>query len=81
MTRTPLDGHPRSNGHARAALGYDPTSRQSNLIVETKDPKSEAELRRMLIAEAKAQGKRIRVFFQRGDRRIYNDRQDDGQFI
>lgn len=64
MTRTPLDGHPRSNGHARAALGYDPTSRQSNLIVETKDPKSEAELRRMLIAEARAQGKECGYFFK-----------------
>lgn len=64
MTRTPLEGHPYSNGHARAALGYDPTSRQSNLIVETTDPKSEQELRQMLIAEAKAQGKEFGYFFK-----------------
>lgn len=39
MTRTPLDAHPRSNGHARADIGYDPVSRQSNLIVESATPK------------------------------------------
>ena len=64
MTRTPLEGHPRSNGHARADLGYDPTSRQSNLIVETTEPKSDKELRRMLIEEARTQGKEFGYFFK-----------------
>lgn len=64
MTRVPLDGHPRSNGHARASVGYDPVSRQSNLIVETTNPKSEAELRALLIQEAKAQGKEYGYFFK-----------------
>ncbi len=64
MTRTPIDGHPRSNGHARATDGYDPVSRQSNLIIETKAPKTNAELRRMLIEEAKKQRKEYAYFFE-----------------
>ena len=57
MTRTALEGHLRSNGHARAEFIYDPTSRQSNLIVEATHPKSEQELRTLLITEAKKQSK------------------------
>lgn len=57
MTRTGLTGFPKSNGHARAEFEYDPTSRQSNLIVETNEYKSDAELRKLLIDEAKKQGK------------------------
>lgn len=64
MTRVPLDGHPKSNGHARASVGYDPVSRQSNLIVETKAPKTEEELRELLIREAKAQGKECGYYFK-----------------
>lgn len=64
MTRTPLEELPYSNGHARADLGYDPTSRQSNLIVETKKNYTEKELRKMLIEEAKAQGKEFGYFFK-----------------
>ncbi|MCK9627344.1 MAG: metallopeptidase TldD-related protein [Bacteroidales bacterium] len=57
MTRTGITGFNKSNGHARAEFEYDPTSRQSNLIVETNEYKSEAELRKLLINEAKKQGK------------------------
>lgn len=64
MTRVPLDGHPQSNGHARASVGYDPVSRQSNLIVETKAPKTEEELRALLIEEARAQGKEYGYYFK-----------------
>ena len=64
MTRTPLDAHPRSNGHARADIGYDPVSRQSNLVVESSDPKTEEELRQLLIAEIKKQGKDRGYFFK-----------------
>lgn len=63
MTRTPIDGHPRSNGHARGEAGFDPVSRQSNLIIETKNPKTEAELRQLLIDEAKKQGKDHGYYF------------------
>ncbi|MFA5848603.1 MAG: metallopeptidase TldD-related protein [Bacteroidales bacterium] len=64
MTRTSIEGFPESNGHARAEVGYDPTSRQSNLIVETGDPKSDEELKTMLREEAKRQGKEYGFYFK-----------------
>jgi len=64
MTRTPIDGHPRTNGHARASDAFDPVSRQSNLVVETSNPKSNEELRRLLIEEVKKQGKEYGYFFK-----------------
>ncbi len=57
MSRVPLDGFPASNGHGRANGAGDPVSRQSNLIIETSRPYTEAELRQMLIEEAKRQSK------------------------
>ncbi|MCL1973561.1 MAG: TldD/PmbA family protein [Bacteroidetes bacterium] len=64
MTRTALDGHPVSNGHARAEFEYDPTSRQSNLVVEATHPKTEEQLRALLIEEAKKQSKEYGYFFK-----------------
>lgn len=64
MTRTGLDGFPKSNGHARAEFELDPTSRQSNLIVETNAYKTDAELRKLLIEEAKKQDKEYGFFFK-----------------
>lgn len=64
MTRTGLDGFPKSNGHSRAEFEYDPTSRQSNLIVETNSYKTDAELRKLLIEEAKKQDKEYGYFFK-----------------
>lgn len=63
MTRVPIDGFPVTNGHARASDGFDPVSRQSNLGIETKSPKTKEELRAMLIAEAKKQNKEYGYFF------------------
>ena len=65
MTRTPIDSFPISNGHARAQAGYQPVSRQSNLIVETTHPYTDEQLRAMLIDEAKAQGKAYGYLFAR----------------
>lgn len=64
MTRTPIDNHPHSNGHARASDGFDPVSRQANLLVETKDFKTNEELRKMLLEEVKKQGKEYGYFFK-----------------
>lgn len=64
MTRTPIDNHPVSNGHARAEAGFDPVSRQSNLVIETKDHKSWEELRALLLEEIKKQGKEYGYFFK-----------------
>ena len=44
--------------------GYDPVSRQSNLVVESSDPKTEEELRQLLVAEIKKQGKDRGYFFK-----------------
>lgn len=63
MTRTPIDSFPLSNGHARSQAGQQPVSRQSNLIVETEQPYTDEQLRAMLIAEAKAQGKEYGYLF------------------
>ena len=64
MTRTPIEGFEYSNGHARAQAGFQPVSRQSNLIVETKHPYTDLELKNMLIQEAKNQGKEYGYFFK-----------------
>ncbi len=64
MTRTPIDGFGESNGHARGEGGIDPVSRQSNLVIETNDPKTEAQLRKLLIAEVKKQGKEFGYYFK-----------------
>ena len=62
-TRKPISGFEKSNGHARAAKGYQPVSRQSNLIVETSKPYTDEQLRKMLIDEAKRQGKEYGYWF------------------
>lgn len=64
MCRVPLDGFPHSNGHGRAVEVNDPVSRQSNLIIETTKGYTDAQLRAMLIAEAKKQGKEYGYFFK-----------------
>ncbi|MFH2096505.1 MAG: TldD/PmbA family protein, partial [Bacteroidota bacterium] len=63
MSRTPITGFPNSNGHGRAQAGFQPVSRQSNLIVTTRKPYSIDDLRKMLIKEAKKQGKEYGYFF------------------
>ena len=65
MTRTPINDFPKSNGHARAQAGYQPVSRQSNLIVETEKPYTDAQLKELLIEEAKKQGKEYGYLFAR----------------
>jgi TldD protein len=57
MSRHPASLDSNSNGHGRSAAGYNPVARQSNMIVETSKPKSEKDLRKMLIKECKKQDK------------------------
>ncbi len=64
MTRKPMEGFPKTNGHARAIGDFDPVSRQSNLVIESDNLKTEAELRQILIDEAKAQGKQFGYFIK-----------------
>lgn len=65
MSRTAINGFPESNGHGRADVGFDPTTRQSNLVIETKDHKSEADLRELLKQEMKKQGKDYGYYFKK----------------
>lgn len=62
MSRQPILGFPQSNGHGRRQIGYQPVSRQGNLIVESSNAVSNAELRKMFIAEIQKQGKPFGLF-------------------
>jgi TldD protein len=64
MSRAPLEEFANSNGHGRASAGLQPTSRQSNLIIETSSPNSMEDLRKKLISECKKQGKPYGYLFQ-----------------
>lgn len=64
MSRTPLSPTGVSNGHGRADSNSKPVSRQSNLIVETVKPLTSQDLRKMLIQEAKKQGKPYGYYFK-----------------
>ena len=64
MSRVPIDGFPESNGHGRTSDDKDPVSRQSNLIVETNKSYTDTQMRQMLRAEAKKQGKEYGYYFK-----------------
>jgi len=64
MSRLPIANFANSNGHGRAQTGKLPTGRQGNLIVTSTKTVSDAELRSMLIAEAKKQGKAYGLYFE-----------------
>ena len=64
MSRSPIVGFPASNGHGRASPGFSPVSRQGNLMVQAAKTVTKAQLRQMLIAEIKQQGKKFGLFFE-----------------
>jgi TldD protein len=64
MSRLPIASFSQSNGHGRAQTGRMPTGRQGNLIVSSTKTVSDDELRKMLIAEAKKQGKPYGLYFE-----------------
>lgn len=63
MSRNPIEGFSHSNGHGRKAQGRKAVTRQSNLFVIAKKTNTQAELRQMLIKEAKKQGKEYGLYF------------------
>jgi predicted Zn-dependent protease len=63
MSRTPIENFSRSNGHARGQPGMKPVSRQSNLIVDSKNMLEEDKLRLMFITECKKQNKPFGLLF------------------
>jgi predicted Zn-dependent protease len=64
MSRLPVASFAQSNGHGRAETGKMPTGRQGNLIVTSTKTVSDAQLREMLKAEAKKQGKAYGLYFE-----------------
>ncbi len=64
MSRLPIASVAQSNGHGRAESGHMPTGRQGNLIVTSSKTVPETELRAMLVAEAKRQGKPYGLYFE-----------------
>ena len=64
MSRLPVASFATTNGHGRAETGKMPTGRQGNLIVTSTKTVSDAELREMLKAEAKTQGKAYGLYFE-----------------
>jgi predicted Zn-dependent protease len=64
MSRLPIANFSNSNGHGRAQTGRVPNGRQGNLIVTSTKKVPEAELRTMLIDEAKKQGKPYGLYFE-----------------
>jgi predicted Zn-dependent protease len=58
LSRKPVKPFDRSNGHGRSQGSRPPMARMANLVVESSRQVSAAELKRMLMAEARRQGKR-----------------------
>ena len=65
MSRTPIEGALQSNGHGRGMIYYCPVTRQSNMIIESSAPRTEAELRKILTDELKRQGKPYGYLFSK----------------
>ena len=57
MSRAPVAGFARSNGHGRSSPGRDPVARMANLIVQSDRTLTPAKLKEALIAEARRQEK------------------------
>ncbi len=57
LSRRPVQGFLKSNGHGRSQGNRKPVARMANLIVESSKRVPAAELKAQLIAEAKRQGK------------------------
>jgi len=64
MSRSPIQGFDHSNGHGRRQAGAEVVSRQSNLIVESKNQVPEKALRQMLVAEIQRQNKPYGLYFE-----------------
>lgn len=63
MSRSPIEGFPNSNSHGRRQQGYEIAARQSNLIVESTEHVSRAELKKKLIELVKAANKPYGLYF------------------
>ena len=63
MSRSPLPNVSQSNGHGRAQFGFQPVSRQSNLLVSASETMPYDQLVERLKEEARRQGKPFGLLF------------------
>jgi len=63
MSRAPIKGIDRSNGHGRSDVWRDPVSRMGNLVVQTNRPRSDKKLKQLLIKECKKKKKTYGLVF------------------
>jgi predicted Zn-dependent protease len=64
MSRSPIEGESRSNGHGRRQPGFSAVSRQSNLLVEVAEPVTHHELKKQLIERVVAEDKPFGLLFK-----------------
>ena len=64
MSRTPIEGFSRSNGHGRKQAGLAAVARQSNLFVEVTRSHSREELKAMLIESLEREDKPFGLYFK-----------------
>ncbi len=57
LSRTPINGFLKSNGHGRASYGKPPMARMSNLVIKSDREYTREELKRLLLEEIKRQNK------------------------
>lgn len=64
LSRSPVKGFEKSNGHGRKSPGFAPAGRQGNLIVEAAQAVPAAKLRELLIEECRRQNKPYGLYFE-----------------
>ena len=64
MSRAPIEGFSRSNGHGRKHAGYAAAARQSNLFVTTSQPLSPEGLKQELLQRIRSEGKPFGLIFE-----------------
>lgn len=64
MSRSPVEGFSKSNGHGRKQPGRSAVGRQGNLIISADKTVSREELRAMLIEECRKQDKPYGLYFE-----------------
>jgi predicted Zn-dependent protease len=57
LSRTPINGFYKSNGHGRASYGKAPMARMSNLVIKSNKEYTKEELKKLLLEEIKRQNK------------------------
>lgn len=65
LSRYPVIGFPRSNGHARAATGYWPQALPSNLFLRARKSSSQNKLMKLLMRAAREEGKPYGLWVRR----------------